>query len=798
MAAFNAHKANGDLDVGKVVTLLWKHKEDGAKVGELGALLCEFARKKTVMNEIEYYLPQLCHMMIHLESAWESQALEKFGFAVSQTSLHTALQLSFYLRAAMEDYQPEDANEMPNPAANHVLFYRCARLLQNMERAVVFGSPILQIKDEKQIAKATPEVLLATINAEKKSRADVILAGNKANELLPIAPAAPASLRRGTLLFKRNTRKSALQSKSWKPRFFRVEQQVLFCLRKEGDVRPLRAMSLQGCRVSPGADDAKHAFSFEVTNAAGMRFQLRAESQQSFAAWVALLSQEAGNFGLSEAPRPEGDYSPQGCDSIDAAPEHMSSTQRKRAYFFRRQVAFTDALTDICEALRSIPKDDRKFFLVRDLKDLQVPPFCYVPMCRSCDTFAYILKPLANECHAFTTKARVPALMHFEVEEHPKDVDVMTFLDAELQEYPDGVLLADSVEVVASGGDESVSTKLATSNTGASRINATIDSRSPRVSTAGRSSSLAAAPAAIVSTSTTIPELFSQKLARLKADSSFQHLPQWNVRGLIAKSNDDVRQEVFVMQLIEFYQRAFAEAKLPLWIYTYTILSTSKSTGLIELIPDAYSIDSIKKRSDFPGSLRLYYEQLYGAPDAAGVEPASLKTALTEYVHSMAAYSVVCYLLAIKDRHHGNIMIDTQGHVIHIDFGFVFGLAPGKAFSMEARVPWKLNKEMVEVMGGLKSPYYAEYASLCTQALLCARKSSQDAVSLMEILTYKSNFPAFRYNPSAIEDFKARMWPQVPDAQLEKQVQKLLYSSYNNSGSDLYDDFQLLTNKIAK
>jgi phosphatidylinositol kinase/protein kinase (PI-3 family) len=41
-------------------------------------------------------------------------------------------------------------------------------------------------------------------------------------------------------------------------------------------------------------------------------------------------------------------------------------------------------------------------------------------------------------------------------------------------------------------------------------------------------------------------------------------------------------------------------------------------------------------------------------------------------------------------------MMHRNGQLIHIDFGFVFGLAPGKKFSMET-APWKLTVEMVEV-----------------------------------------------------------------------------------------------------
>ena len=49
------------------------------------------------------------------------------------------------------------------------------------------------------------------------------------------------------------------------------------------------------------------------------------------------------------------------------------------------------------------------------------------------------------------------------------------------------------------------------------------------------------------------------------------------------------------MQLIFDFQRVFRHSKLPLRLRPYRILATSPTSGLIEVVPNAKSLDSLKK-----------------------------------------------------------------------------------------------------------------------------------------------------------------------------------------------------------
>jgi phosphatidylinositol 4-kinase len=67
-------------------------------------------------------------------------------------------------------------------------------------------------------------------------------------------------------------------------------------------------------------------------------------------------------------------------------------------------------------------------------------------------------------------------------------------------------------------------------------------------------------------------------------------------------------------------------------------------------------------------------------------------------VESLAGYSLFNYIFNVKDRHNANIMLDSKGHLIHIDFGFMLQNSPG-GINFET-APFKLTQEYIELMDG--------------------------------------------------------------------------------------------------
>lgn len=76
-------------------------------------------------------------------------------------------------------------------------------------------------------------------------------------------------------------------------------------------------------------------------------------------------------------------------------------------------------------------------------------------------------------------------------------------------------------------------------------------------------------------------------------------------------------------------------------------------------------------------------------------------------MRSMVGYSLLCYILQIKDRHNGNILLDSRGHMVHVDFGFMLSNSPGN-LNFES-MAFKLTQEYIDVLGGQRSKFFNQY-----------------------------------------------------------------------------------------
>ncbi|CEH17272.1 1-phosphatidylinositol 4-kinase [Ceraceosorus bombacis] len=287
-------------------------------------------------------------------------------------------------------------------------------------------------------------------------------------------------------------------------------------------------------------------------------------------------------------------------------------------------------------------------------------------------------------------------------------------------------------------------------------------------------------------------ESWAAKKSRIRASSPYGHLDSWDVFSVIVKTGADLRQEQLAVQLIAEFGRIWKETGSRCWVRYFRVLVTSENSGLMETVTDAVSVHSIRKeaytRRVNEGKLGNYSLYDHFVETFGDSSSSKFGKARERFMESLAAYSIISYLLQIKDRHNGNILIDGEGHVIHIDFGFMLGISPG-GVGFEA-APFKLSQDYIDIIGGLDSPKFAEFKALFQAGFRDVRKHAERIIMMVQLMQRGSKLPCFSLGELTASNLRDRFQLALSSSQCDAFAERLVESSANSVFTRLYDTYQ--------
>lgn len=280
---------------------------------------------------------------------------------------------------------------------------------------------------------------------------------------------------------------------------------------------------------------------------------------------------------------------------------------------------------------------------------------------------------------------------------------------------------------------------------------------------------------------------WEERVLEVKKSSHYSSCPDWRVQSLIVKTGSDMRQEQLVTQILQAVKEVWEDEGVDLWVRTYRVMVTGHLTGALETIKGAYSIHQIKKALLGGGSAE---RRGGGLLDHFERKWKGREDAKENFFKSLVGYSLVSFILQVKDRHNGNILIDSEGHILHIDFGFVLGSHPG-FYSVES-APFKFSKEYAEVLGPMRM---GRFKSLFCRGFLSLRKHLERIVTPIDCLTRIPTIPSLAENGGVniAQGVRERFRPGLTETEFIAYSDDLVERGMKSVLTDLYDSLQYYT-----
>uniref|UniRef100_K3XE23 Serine/threonine-protein kinase ATM n=1 Tax=Setaria italica TaxID=4555 RepID=K3XE23_SETIT len=220
-------------------------------------------------------------------------------------------------------------------------------------------------------------------------------------------------------------------------------------------------------------------------------------------------------------------------------------------------------------------------------------------------------------------------------------------------------------------------------------------------------------------------------------------------RQLAKSGNDDLRQDAVMEQFFSlvntFLQNHRDTSQRRLRIRTYKVVPFTPSAGVVEWVNGTVPLGEY-----LLGSTRISGAHgRYGTGDWTYLQcrepvmhhfflekfllPADWFQSRLAYTRSVAASSMVGYIVGLGDRHSMNILIDQDtAEVVHIDLGVAF--EQGLMLKTPERVPFRLTRDIIDGMG--VTGVEGVFRRCCEKTLSVMRANKEALLTIIEVFVH--------------------------------------------------------------
>ncbi len=156
-------------------------------------------------------------------------------------------------------------------------------------------------------------------------------------------------------------------------------------------------------------------------------------------------------------------------------------------------------------------------------------------------------------------------------------------------------------------------------------------------------------------------------------------------------------------------------------IPTYKIIMITNEIGVIEFLENCSTLKNINSKN--------YTLQNYILENN---KDSRIKTIKERFAKSLAISSCLSYVLGLGDRHASNIMVSNNGHIVHIDYGYILENPIHSTIVNNPII--RISNEMIDFLGGWNSEYYDLFKNYIIKVFDIIRLYSDIIINYYNIL----------------------------------------------------------------